>query len=251
MNIECKKRFLAMLLFCVFGFQQNAYAILIEYPVTIVDFEDYVDYLGMPVENQFQVGPDVNADWYPVNSRGYEFYVGPENTAQSFNDLHVVNSITGSHTTAEYTDYIYAYNGTAILSSHFDTTMVKTGGGLFNLNSFDFSGVKEDGVVYEGSVSVTGIFGNGSSITQIFGSDGFVDGMTAGGTDIDDFQTFYMGEGWTGLSSVTFTHTGNMLNGTFDLDNIHVSAVPVPAAVWLFGSGLFGLMGFARTKSRK
>ena len=27
-----------------------------------------------------------------------------------------------------------------------------------------------------------------------------------------------------------------------------VSAVPVPAAVWLFGSGLIGLVGFARRK---
>jgi hypothetical protein len=29
------------------------------------------------------------------------------------------------------------------------------------------------------------------------------------------------------------------------------SAVPVPAAVWLFGSGLLGLIGVARRKSRK
>lgn len=29
-----------------------------------------------------------------------------------------------------------------------------------------------------------------------------------------------------------------------------VSAVPVPAAVWLFGSGLIGLIGFARRKQR-
>jgi len=27
-----------------------------------------------------------------------------------------------------------------------------------------------------------------------------------------------------------------------------VSAVPVPAAFWLFGSGLIGLVGFARRK---
>jgi hypothetical protein len=28
----------------------------------------------------------------------------------------------------------------------------------------------------------------------------------------------------------------------------HVSAVPVPAAVWLFGSGLIGLTGLAKRK---
>ncbi len=30
-----------------------------------------------------------------------------------------------------------------------------------------------------------------------------------------------------------------------------VGAVPVPAAIWLFGSGLIGLLGFARRKSSK
>ena len=33
------------------------------------------------------------------------------------------------------------------------------------------------------------------------------------------------------------------------LDNLTFRPVPVPAAVWLFGSGLLGLIGFARRKS--
>jgi len=32
------------------------------------------------------------------------------------------------------------------------------------------------------------------------------------------------------------------------LDNISVSAVPVPAAIWLFGTGLLGLTGFSRKR---
>lgn len=32
------------------------------------------------------------------------------------------------------------------------------------------------------------------------------------------------------------------------LDDVVVTAVPVPAAVWLFGSGRLGLIGFARKK---
>jgi len=46
-----------------------------------------------------------------------------------------------------------------------------------------------------------------------------------------------------------------MQNGPFAGDNITfafegtVSAVPIPAAVWLFGSGLIGLVGLARRKS--
>lgn len=37
----------------------------------------------------------------------------------------------------------------------------------------------------------------------------------------------------------------------FDYRNAYVSAVPIPAAVWLFGSGLLGLIGVARRKKLK
>lgn len=35
----------------------------------------------------------------------------------------------------------------------------------------------------------------------------------------------------------------------FDTANVSVSAVPLPAAVWLFGAGLLGLAGIARKRS--
>jgi hypothetical protein len=65
--------------------------------------------------------------------------------------------------------------------------------------------------------------------------------------------------------SFTFAHTGSSImlnfgaNGlqsladeSWGLDNVKVdvSAVPVPASVWLFGSGLLGLIGSARRKTR-
>lgn len=34
----------------------------------------------------------------------------------------------------------------------------------------------------------------------------------------------------------------------FSIDNVTISAVPVPAAVWLLGSGLIGLLGVARKR---
>jgi hypothetical protein len=48
------------------------------------------------------------------------------------------------------------------------------------------------------------------------------------------FKNLYDGDGW-----------GNYPH----LDNVSVGAVPAPAAVWLFGTGLIGLIGF--TKRRK
>ena len=42
------------------------------------------------------------------------------------------------------------------------------------------------------------------------------------------------------------TLTGNDVPSGNFYDNVNLSAVPVPAAVWLFGSGLIGLIGIAR-----
>jgi len=46
---------------------------------------------------------------------------------------------------------------------------------------------------------------------------------------------------------VVFFLTGSA--SSLSIDNINVSAVPIPAAVWLFGSGLLGLVGFARKRA--
>ena len=35
-------------------------------------------------------------------------------------------------------------------------------------------------------------------------------------------------------------------NNTFTVDTLRRTAVPIPAAVWLFGSGLIGLIGMSR-----
>lgn len=43
----------------------------------------------------------------------------------------------------------------------------------------------------------------------------------------------------------------NGLAGTYQMTVNSVSAVPVPAAVWLFGSALMGLVGFSKRKSSK
>ena len=37
--------------------------------------------------------------------------------------------------------------------------------------------------------------------------------------------------------------------GSGALDNLTYSVVPVPAAVWLFGTALFGFIGFSRRTS--
>lgn len=51
----------------------------------------------------------------------------------------------------------------------------------------------------------------------------------------------------TGLYSVSDILTGESIS--FDIGSPNVSAVPVPAAAWLFGSALLGFFGFTRKKA--
>ena len=62
----------------------------------------------------------------------------------------------------------------------------------------------------------------------------------------------YLGVEFENIKAFTFTSTGT--SDGFGLDEFFIDqeapppAVPVPAAVWLFGSGLLGLVGMARRK---
>ena len=51
---------------------------------------------------------------------------------------------------------------------------------------------------------------------------------------------------WTGLWALLVGANQNTVVGTF---NLAPAAVPVPAAVWLFASGLLGLLGVSRKKA--
>ena len=91
------------------------------------------------------------------------------------------------------------------------------------------------------------------------GSAGFGDGSTS---PYDSFLSFInLAEGdyilavdHYGANEATLRGTASYISGnnldyqlTFSSD---VSPVPVPAAVWLFGSGLMGLLGFGRFRKR-
>ena len=56
---------------------------------------------------------------------------------------------------------------------------------------------------------------------------------------------------WLNLQEVSFSVSYPLVsNGTqvFEIDNISANVVPIPAAVWLFGSGL-GFLGWMRRKA--
>ena len=54
-------------------------------------------------------------------------------------------------------------------------------------------------------------------------------------------ETFYFDASWSQLTSIGIDYSASAGFSAAVMDNITISAVPVPAAVWLFGSALAGL----------
>jgi len=87
------------------------------------------------------------------------------------------------------------------------------------------------------------------------GTFSIIGNLAAGGTvsktyefTLDTWGTVTFDNSWSGLTSISVSAINNP---SFDsaIDNITVSAVPVPAAVWLFGSALAGLGWMHRRKT--
>jgi len=119
-----------------------------------------------------------------------------------------------------------------------------------------------DGAITDGTGAL-GFTDNGDSIGTFFSFNRQVtafgldittnpgSAMTIGGSVTDsiilgnDTASFWGVIDMDGIASITFSASGSPNVG---FDAVSYSAVPVPAAVWLFGSGLLGLVGMARRK---
>ena len=93
--------------------------------------------------------------------------------------------------------------------------------------------------------------GDGDIIFEAFDSNGVSMGtigpvpiaspLNNGATDED---RFFGAVNLNGISSIFISNT----SGGVEVDHLQYGVVPIPAAVWLFGSGLIGLIGVARRK---
>jgi hypothetical protein len=107
-------------------------------------------------------------------------------------------------------------------------------GDAFALNSIEAARVFNWTVLDD--MEITGNFSGGGTISQTLSLSNL-------------WSTYNFDASWAGLESVTISGTcadqGDCSG--LGIDNISVNTVPIPAAVWLFGSGLAGL-GFLRRK---
>lgn len=107
---------------------------------------------------------------------------------------------------------------------------------------WDFGGAGiSGGTIDNGAGTVNGIMVNTFS-------------NVSGSFDIATIQFQAIGSGTSAMALTEFALNpwasgGVMINPTMENSSLIVSAVPIPPALWLFGSGLLGLIGAARKKS--
>jgi hypothetical protein len=118
------------------------------------------------------------------------------------------------------------------------STLSKTGGGSFSLASVDLSEVTRFSMPTSTTV-FTGYLTGGGTATYSATLDG-----------VFGYQTFSFGSLFSDVTSVSWVSlypSGNTFFMKAQVDNLNVGApVPIPAAVWLLGSGLLGLLGIRR-----
>jgi hypothetical protein len=183
-------------------------------PVTI-DFEEF----------NIGDGPANSTDW--ISSNGYEFsgtaFPGP------FPDGLLAEIFIGNSGSKSF-GASSIFNGQDGFGAFVTISMRKADGGAFAISSMDMLLQATGSPLASGSTSITGALAGGSAAEL---------SVPVGTGD------------WLNLELVTFIANGDGFGfghlTAVEIDNINVSAVPIPAAVWLFGSALAGL-GWMRRK---
>jgi hypothetical protein len=178
--------------------------------------------------------------------------ITPDDTVQLLGTPFVANGMEFSYLVKEYNPAVFGptfgggrnTNGSAILgwcasSSYADcsgsyVSMRESNGLLFSLDSLDASNLALSRTAYD--LDVTGHLFDGSTVHRN------VDLAT------DIWTTITFDDSWVNLESVVITTT--TYSWDMAIDNIAVTVVPLPAAVWLLGSGLAAL-GFCRKRKCK
>ena len=110
-------------------------------------------------------------------------------------------------------------------------------------------------LLVDGGVALSATFTNLAIVYTFSGmADWNADLTYTGGSLVGGLTAGRVEGGFTGISG-SFSTLQSLLGQTFSASNGiakvgPVAVVPVPAAVWLFGSGLLGLAGIARRKSQ-
>ncbi len=112
---------------------------------------------------------------------------------------------------------------------HGQTVLTTVGGGYFSIYSIGLAGLFTADMTSE--VEFSGVKHDGTVVSQIFSVDNLL-----------SMQNFDFNDGFQNIILLSW----NQADAPIQFDNVNVAPVPIPGAVWLFGSGLLGLTGLKR-----
>lgn len=145
-----------------------------------------------------------------------------------------------AHTTAPWS--VLAGPITSTVSAEGDTVTTASATLFDNSNAIVATGSISDFMLSVGS-TITGLFTSGAGTYAITGEIATIPFFTAGGG--------FVFSGFTANSDIKFGSI-SITPGSSSLDlsgdTLDFTPVPVPAAVWLFGSALIALVGVRRSK---
>ena len=140
----------------------------------------------------------------------------------------------------------YNNNGTTVLNgqgaysvtglgNYVDISL--TNGSTFDVSMFDASIMHNS--FSSGSLFVTGLLSGGGTVTETVSLS-------------NTYNTYSLPSAFTDLTSIRFGEMGGspdwLGSAGISIDNIQFSTVPIPPALWLFGSGLLVLIGLTRRR---
>ena len=181
---------------------------------------------------------------------GQTFVVSGSDTTLSSFSFWLDDLLASGHESVEFSSYIMEWtDGVGSQSSHAtgdilyksDLRLTTNNNGLGGMEMVTFQtgglqlGEGSKYVAFMSAIEYLDGVNGGSSVGTIVGGYGSGDFVHQNSADIGQFTS----AGW---NVATASNVDLAFQATF------TSPVPVPAAIWLFGSGLIGLIGLARRK---
>ncbi len=175
-------------------------------------------------------------------------------------DGYQINNTTGLNDAGQVVGYAVRYNG----STEIGRSAWFYDAELDQIFSYDFSVLPINNYAYSHSVYLSddglmlGYYQKYDIDNAYLGNYAFSFTIDDGFLDLGLLVDGFDDDGWLSLASAISSNKAGQIIGNGTLDGVpgsstylltpQVSAVPVPSAVWFFGSGLIGLIGFTKRK---
>lgn len=231
-----KSRLLGAVCACLIFISINANAVVVN-TLNGVDY-DWLELTATAGMSRNQVQGQIDAAVLGDALFGYE-YASRQLIEDLFLSYSSWDGINGQHGASGVLAGINAY------LNDFGRTSTDAGDGVNGTWNTVDGGV----VAWDGSTSAYGIYGTASECSAL---NSCRSSMTLF-TDTAGVATMAWQHDVGGWNSAYLTPTlvlDSSANSIFGSHLVRTSAVPIPATAWLFGSGLFGLIGVARREMR-